>query len=85
MKLTTKDNVLIVEEVYQGFLMRTSEGNDISICMRDATFEINVMPKGEHTNNWWRIDMETGTIIKETGGKPVVDTDPKEETNGTKS
>lgn len=34
MKLTTKDNVLIVEEVYQGFLMRTSEGNDISICMR---------------------------------------------------
>ena len=53
-----------LEEVFSGIAMKTSEGNKIGICMRDDTFEINVMPKGKHTNNWWRIDMEKGTIHK---------------------
>lgn len=56
---------LVITEVYSGFLMRTDEGNEISICMRDDTFEINVCPKGEHTGNWWRVNMQTGEFYKE--------------------
>lgn len=63
MKVTvTEKGNLAIEEVYCGFLMRTAEGNEISICMRDDTFEINIMPKGKHTKNWWRVDMQKGTI-----------------------
>ena len=60
MKMTVnEERCLVVEEVYCDFVMRTSEGNEISICMRDDTFEINVMPKGESTGNWWRVDMQS--------------------------
>ena len=59
--VTEKGNI-VIEEVYCGFLMRTSEGNEISICMRDDTFEINVMPQGESENNWWRVDMQKKVI-----------------------
>ena len=61
--VTEKGNIAI-EEVYTGFLMRTSEGNEISICMRDDTFEINIMPQGKSENNWWRIDMQKKIIEK---------------------
>jgi len=61
---TTEKGDLIIEEVYCGFSMRTSEGNEISICMRDDTFEINIMPKGESENNWWRVDMQEKNIKK---------------------
>lgn len=61
--VTEKGNIAI-EEVYCGFLMRTDEGNEISVCMRDDTFEINVMPQGKSENNWWRIDMQKKTIGK---------------------
>ena len=60
----TEGRSLVVTEVFANFIMRTAEGNDISICMRDDTFEINIMPQGEHTKNWWRIDMKKGTIGK---------------------
>ncbi len=61
--VTEKGNIAI-EEVYTGFLMRTSEGNEIRICMRDDTFEINIMPQGKSENNWWRIDMQKKIIEK---------------------
>ena len=72
MKITTENDNIIVEEVYAGFLMRTREGNEISICMRDDTFEINILPQGKHTNNWWRVDMKEGTIVNEFKAKPKV-------------
>lgn len=68
------DGSLVITEVYSGFLMRTCEGNEIAICMRDDTFEINVCPKGEHTNNWWRINMQTGEFEKEVVSGKVMDT-----------
>ena len=57
-----EDGGLCLREVYSGIRLQTAEGNEIGICMRDDTFEINVMPGGEHTNNWWTVDMATGTI-----------------------
>ncbi len=61
-EISDEDNCLVIEEVYCGFVMRTSEGNEISICMRDDTFEINIMPQGQHSDNWWRVDMQSGGI-----------------------
>lgn len=60
--------VVVLEEVYRGLLLRTSEGNEISVCMRDNTFEINVMPAGtvDMSPNWWRVDMQDGSIKRQT-------------------
>lgn len=32
------------------------------MCMRDDTLEINAMPNGKDTRNWWRVNMQTGVI-----------------------
>lgn len=48
---------LVLKEVYNGVLMETAEGNRIGISMRDDTFEINVLPKGDNVGKWHRVDM----------------------------
>lgn len=47
-------------------MLETSEGNTIGICMRDDTFEISVNPTGEYKGNWWRVNMQDGTIEQPT-------------------
>jgi len=42
--------------------METQEGNQIGVCMRDDTLEINVCPDGIDSGNWWRVNMQTGII-----------------------
>ena len=67
-----RDNQLRLREVFSGILLETQEGNQIGVCMRDDTLEINVCPSGNHTNNWWRVNMQTGCIesmqAKQSGG-----------------
>ncbi len=58
----TGGGTLVITEAFSGVLFRTEEGNEIGICMRDDTFEINVMPNGKHTKNWWRVNMQTEVI-----------------------
>ena len=53
---------LILTEVYGGVVLETREGNRVAICMRDDTVELNVVPVGTFQNNWWRVDMQEGTI-----------------------
>ena len=55
-------NKLRLKEVFSGVLLETSEGNQIGVCMRDDTLEINVCPAGKNTDNWWRVNMHTGEI-----------------------
>lgn len=55
-------NNLRLKEVYSGVLLETSEGNQIGVCMRDDTFEINICPDGKNKDNWWRVNMQTGTV-----------------------
>lgn len=57
-------NSLRLKEVFSGILMETSEGNQVGICMRDDTLEINVCPAGFDTGNWWRVNMQTEKIEK---------------------
>lgn len=52
---------LVLEEVYNSVILKTSEGNEIAICMRDDTFEMTVVGSGK----WHRVNMQTGDIEKE--------------------
>ena len=65
MKLeVTEDYEVCLKDVYSGVMMETNEGNRIGICMRDDTFEINVMPKGK-PSRWFRVNMKKLEIEKE--------------------
>ena len=55
-------NNLRLREVFSGVLMETTEGNQIGVCMRDDTLEINVCPGSKNTDNWWRARMQAGRI-----------------------
>ncbi len=62
MKITLdEDYTIVLKEVYGGLALETSEGNRISICMRDDTFEINVIPK-DGESRLFRVDMQNLTI-----------------------
>ena len=54
-----EDGTLVLTEVFSPILLKTGEGNLLGICMRDDTFEINVVGHG-----WYRVDMQAGTIEK---------------------
>ena len=47
--------IQVLKEVYSGVGLRTSERNSLGICMRDDTFEINVMPRGSKESCWFRV------------------------------
>lgn len=74
-----EDGTIVLKEVYSGVKLETSEGNYIAVSMRDDTFEIKVKPKvcsDEH--NWWRVDMQKGTVERMIVGNQVSDPDPAE-------
>jgi len=49
---------IVLKEVFSGVWMEQPDGNRIAICMRDDTFEINVLPKGAKEGKWHRVDMQ---------------------------
>jgi predicted nuclease of predicted toxin-antitoxin system len=51
-----------LREVFDGIILETPDCNRLGVCMRDDTFEINIIPYGSVTGNWWRVNMKTGTI-----------------------
>lgn len=57
-----EDRVMVLKEVFSGIALETQEGNQVGICMRDDTFEINVMPNGVNTGKWFRVNMQTRTV-----------------------
>ena len=83
MKVTTDENGdIVLKEIYSGVFLETSEGNRIAVCMRDDSFEINVLPKGSEGSQWHHVDMETGLIAPEAAGTPKVpDPDGSSETS----
>ena len=63
MKIDVNENGdIVLKEVYSGILLETSEGNRIGICMRDDTFEINVMPAGTEDSDWFIVNMTNLSI-----------------------
>ena len=65
LKIEVENGGLVLKEVFSGILLETEEGNQIGICMRDDTFEINVIPKGSKERNWHHVDMQTASIQKD--------------------
>lgn len=65
MKITVdQERNIILQEIYNGVILETREGNQISICMRDDTFEINILSKKDGSCRWHRINMQERTIEK---------------------
>lgn len=62
---------IVLEEVFSGVLLRQPDGNSIGVCMRDDTFEINIIPKGSDGQSWWRPNMQNRTMEK--SGQSVVE------------
>ena len=57
-------------QVFNGIILETREGNQIGVSMRDDTVEINVLPKGVNTGNWWRVNMQTSCIASMKESSP---------------
>jgi len=57
-----EDRCVVLKEIYNGISLETEEGNQLNVCMRDDTLEMNVCPKGVDSGHWWRVDMQTGRI-----------------------
>ena len=59
------ERALVLTEVYSSIILRTSEGNEFAICMRDDTVEMKVVnpPDGKCDHEQWhRANMITGEI-----------------------
>jgi len=75
-------NNLRLKEVFSGILLETEEGNQIGVCMRDDTFEINVLPK-DRTGHWHRVDMQRSKIVSMANNhmEPTGESPAKPESN----
>jgi hypothetical protein len=59
MKIETKENQIILKEVYNSITLETREGKQLHICMRDMGFEMKV-DDGE----WYLLTDESDFLIK---------------------
>ncbi len=55
-----EDYTMVFKEVFNSIVLETSEGNRISICMRDDTFELTI----PGSDKWFRANIKDGTIDK---------------------
>ena len=62
MKIETKENQIILKEVYNSITFETREGKQLHICMRDMGFEMKI-DDGE----WHLINNESDFLIKPKG------------------
>jgi len=56
MKIETKNNMIVLKEVYNTILLETEAGKQLYVCMRDGGFEISVDGK-----NWTMTHKPTAT------------------------
>jgi hypothetical protein len=59
MKVETKENQIILKEVYNSITLETREGKQLHICMRDMGFEMKI-DDGE----WHLLTDESDFLIK---------------------
>lgn len=60
MKIETKDNRIILKEVYSGITLQTRDGKELHICMRDYGFDIKI-----NDGKFYHINDENDLIKKE--------------------
>ncbi len=71
MKLEARQDGLWITEAFSGVGMEQPDGNQLGICMRDDTFEINVIPKNGKSQ-WFRVDMQSLQIRPLTSAETKV-------------
>ena len=57
-----EDGVMVLTQVWRGIILETSERNEMSVCMRDDTFELSIMRFGDCTSKRFRVDMQNLNI-----------------------
>ena len=63
MKLTTNEQgVIQVEEVFTGIILKTPDGEEMGICMRDSGFEFNYQGKWYSAKEGNVLPLETSSI-----------------------
>lgn len=55
---------LLLKEIYSGVTFETSEGNQMTLCMRDDSFELSVTPKSGCPTRQFRVDMAKCEIVR---------------------
>jgi len=50
----------VLKKVYNPLILKTEEGNQLALCMRDDTIEMTVPGSGKH----YQVNMVTGEIFK---------------------
>ncbi|MCP3683568.1 MAG: hypothetical protein GY861_12845 [bacterium] len=70
-----EDRTVLLKEIYCNTVLETAEGNQLAICMRDDTIELNVVKLHPC---WHRVNMQTGEIF------PMVESTEKSD-NTTKA
>ena len=62
MKVETKENQIILKEVYNSITLETREGKQLHICMRDMGFEMKI-----DNGDWHLLTDESDFLIKAKG------------------
>lgn len=57
MKITVEDNTIVLEQVYNSIVLRTKEGKELCICMRDFGFEVKI------DNGAWHLISGEGDFV----------------------
>lgn len=68
---TTEDHSIQLEEVYNPIILKTSEGNTLSICMRDDTFEFGVKGVNSNLHRTFRVLLEGDPNVEFMSEKEV--------------
>jgi len=63
MKLQVNEQgTVVLSEFYSGIILKTVEGNTLSIAPRDDTFEFHVAPKDGRGGRRFRVNMDDLTV-----------------------
>lgn len=65
--LVNQQGQFVLKRVYEPIILRTEEGNGLSVAMRDDTFEMKVLGDNpKDSSETYRADITTGTIHRLT-------------------
>lgn len=53
---------ILLREVFSGVVFEAAEGLQLSVCMRDDTFELSVANRADHSVAWYRFEPDTWTF-----------------------
>jgi len=56
-----KDHCIVLEEVYSGIKLKSKEGEEMGICMRDSGFEF------QYNNEWYEAKNGEVKKLNDTG------------------